>query len=95
MITTPGTPGRRSVLRSAVAGLGAAVVTTATSACAPGDQEPPRPRESQPALTLPWAPPVPDKTDGSCSPTSHAPGRTTTTAAAQTWTSAIPRSLPA
>lgn len=38
MIISPGTLGRRSVLRSAVTGLGAAMVTGATSGCAPGDQ---------------------------------------------------------
>ena len=54
MTTNPRSPGRRSVLRSAVTGLGAAVITTATSACAPGDQGAPTPAQgsARPETTL-------------------------------------------
>ncbi|UVJ38923.1 flavodoxin [Arthrobacter sp. CJ23] len=41
MSTKQRTVGRRSILRSAVTGLGAAMITTATSGCAPGERNAP------------------------------------------------------
>jgi flavodoxin len=46
MTTNQWTIGRRSVLRSAVAGLGAAVITTGTSGCAPEQRNPPMPSQN-------------------------------------------------
>ena len=59
MMTSLETIGRRSILRSAVRGLGAAMLTAGTSGCAPGEPNAPMPPQDMSTSPSPQDTPVP------------------------------------